>query len=440
MNKIFGTMAISFGMLLAANAVEISTVSLYQPSGKRTANIDYTLSAPPAIVLIDIQTNSVDELGAVNWASVGEERLSTLDGDVNGVVSGASGRATWKPRQDFEGFPDFTNNVRAVVKAYPLLDPPEVLVVNLEDGTHRYYDSLDELPDGGISNALYRLDRLVLRRIHAAGVPFRMGMGWEQQYNTTVTNSTAHTVTLTKDFYIGVFELTIGQYNRVTGNNFWYSRWTFAGTEGNPSNTVPMTITYNDLRGSSSGAGWPNANRAVAHAVDEGSFLYKLRNLVGNRFLFDLPTEAQWEFACRAGTYTTLPSGVETKASEYTDANVAAIACYYYNGRYNNAANNGPTNTMAFAANNFGLYDMIGNVREWCLDWYAGIFDHTPAVEPTGPTTGTSRVNRGGGWVDSSVWCTSGRRGSTVPGRCASGSGDVNIDIGARICVTIEGN
>ena len=437
MMKILNASAISFGMSLAAVAVEVSAVSLYQPSGTRTVNIDYTLSAPPAIVRVDIQTNSVDELGNAVWASVGEDRTSTLAGDVDCVVSNSSGRVTWKPRKDFEGFPDFTNNVRAVVKAHPLLDPPEVLVVNLEDGSCKYYDSLDELP-GSISNPVYRLDKLVLRRIHAAGVPFRMGMGWEQQYNTSVTHSTTHMVTLTKDFYIGVFELTIGQYNRVTGNNFWNSRWTFAGTDGNPSNTVPMTITYNGLRGSSSGAGWPNVDPAVAHSVDDNSFLGKLRKKVGGRFLFDLPTDAQWEFACRAGTYTTLPSGVETKASEYTDANVAAIACYYYNGRYSNPSNSGPTNTMAFAANNFGLYDMIGNVREWCLDWYAPITTHDPAVDPVGPATGTSRVNRGGGWVDSSTVCTSGRRAATVPGRGASGSGDVNVDLGARICLTIE--
>ena len=439
MKKILNASAISFGMSLAAVAVEISTVGLYQPSGTRTANIDYTLSAPPAIVRIDIQTNSVDELGNAVWTSVGENRMSTLEGDVDCVVSNSSGRATWKPRQDFEGFPSFTNNVRAVVKAYPLLDPPEVLVVNLEDGSSKYYDSLDELP-GSISNSVYRLDWLVLRRIHAAGVPFRMGMGWEQQYNASIANSITHTVTLTKDFYIGVFELTIGQYNRVTGNNYWNTRWPFSGTEGNPTNTVPMTITYNGLRGSASGAGWPNADPSVAHAVDSGSFLYALRNLAGNRFLFDLPTDAQWEFACRAGTCTTLPSGVETKANEVTDVNVAAIGCYYYNGRYQMSVtgNTGPTNTMAYAANNFGLYDMIGNVREWCLDWYEAITTHDPAVDPVGPSTGTTRVNRGGSWVDSSSFCTSGRRASTVPNRSAAGSADIYVDIGARICLTIE--
>ena len=141
---------------------------------------------------------------------------------------------------------------------------------------------LAEPPSGGFNVSDYNTTRIVLKGIEAGS--FIMG---ENQ------NDEAHRVTLTKPFYIGLFEVTKKQYQLVMG-----------GDAPNPSaNMLPVeTISYVTIRGSSNGLKWPASN-----AVDDNSFLGKLRARTG--LDFDLPTEAQWEYACRAGTTTTYSYG-----------------------------------------------------------------------------------------------------------------------------------
>lgn len=230
---------------------------------------------------------------------------------------------------------------------------------------------LSVLPSGGWTDE-YKTTKLVLRRIPAG--TFVMG---DDQSDEN------HRVTLTKPFYMGVFEVTQKQWELVMGE------WPGSSS---PSpywrgDTYPAhDVSYDDIRGSLLGAQWP-----ASVAVDVSSFLGQLRTKTG--LDFDLPTEAQWEFACRAGTTTTYYWG---------DAMDGAYA--WYDGNIGTTARSVGTRLP----NAWGLYDMIGNVCEWCRDGYDGTLDYW--TDPLGSASGSSRVLRGGGRFSDSYGCTSSFR------------------------------
>ena len=129
-----------------------------------------------------------------------------------------------------------------------------------------------EPPNGGFNVSEYKTTKLVLKCIEAGS--FKMGGSYD--------------VTLTKPFYCGLFEVTQRQWELVTGSN------PCSSTSYGNGNSYPVHyVSYNMIRGSSAGAGWPSSS-----AVDASSFLGKLR--ARTDLDFDLPTEAQWEYACRA--------------------------------------------------------------------------------------------------------------------------------------------
>ena len=164
-------------------------------------------------------------------------------------------------------------------------------------------------------------------------------------------------------------------------------------------------VTYNMIRGSSAGAMWPASN-----SVDANSFLGKLRAKTGVEF--DLPTEAQWEYACRAGTTTALNSGKDLTAWE-SCTNMAEVGRYNYNGGQDYShwcdPSAGTANGGSYRPNAWGLYDMHGNVWEWCLDWYE---TKGPAAvtDPKGDSFGSGRVLRGGSWNYAAAYCRSAKR------------------------------
>ena len=144
------------------------------------------------------------------------------------------------------------------------------------------------------------------------------------------------------------------------------------------------------IRGTSNGARWP-----LSSAVDSSSFMGKLRVRTG--LDFDLPTDAQWEYACRAGTTTT-----------YSYGNSANENYMWYSSNSNSKSH--PVGSKN--ANPWGLYDMHGNVWEWCLDWYGTLAYGT---DPKGSSSGTARVNRGGSWNAYADVCISSYRGNGTP-------------------------
>ena len=157
------------------------------------------------------------------------------------------------------------------------------------------------------------------------------------------------------------------------------------------------------IRGSTSnqGGGWP----VCSHNVDSLSFMGLLQTKTG--LIFDLPTEAQWEYACRAGTNTRYNSGKE---------NIAEIARKESNQAEGKGGfTSGTTTVGSYLPNAWGLYDMHGNVNEWCLDWYAR-YNVNLYENPVGPENGTRRVVRGGGWYGNSGQYRSAYRARLNPG------------------------
>jgi formylglycine-generating enzyme required for sulfatase activity len=257
----------------------------------------------------------------------------------------------------------------------------------------------NEAPD--LTNYNCRSKELWLRRIPAG--TFTMGSPTDEVGR--FSNETQHQVTLTQDFFIGIFECTQAQWSRVMGSNPSDSYYSGAY---HPVDKV----SYDMIRGSSSegGAGWPRAG----HVVDATSFMGKLRAKTG--LMFDLPTSAQWEYACRAGTTTALNSG-KNLTSASSDIAMSEVGCY----RYKDGYRNGHMEVGSYLPNAWGLYDMHGNVQEWCLDWYIKP-DSTSAGDPVGPTTGTYRILRGGCFWHEAENCRSAR----ISYDSSSGNGNFN--------------
>ncbi len=275
------------------------------------------------------------------------------------------------------------------------------LVINLETWQYRYTDNKPNL-----DNDTCRTTELWLRQIPAG--TFMMGSPEDELGRSN--REVQHKVTLTKPFYIGVFECTQEQWEHVMGdrpsnfnNNDYYA-------------TRPVeAISFDMIRGADTGAGWPENG----HAVDASSFMGKLQAKTG--LVFDLPTEAQWEYACRAGTTTSLNSGKNVEHELEEDANMAEVGRYIHNGGEegwedsNCDTTYGTAKVGSYLPNNWGLYDMHGNMAEYCLDWWDGstAYSSSAVTDPVGDTTGTYRVVRGGG-VDlghgGALDCRSARR------------------------------
>ena len=254
---------------------------------------------------------------------------------------------------------------------------------------------ISSIPDGSWSQE-YKTAMLVLRRIEAGS--FYMGSSSSElgrdSSNANITDETRHKVTLTKPFYIGVFEVTQKQYELVKGDN-------------------PTGNGYGDARPVANVKYWEHA-RCYRQMGDTDSFISRIRSRTGLNF--DLPTEAQWEYACRAGTTTSVNNG-KNITNTASDSNMSLVARYVYNKSSGVGGYNGHTTVGSYAPNAWGLYDMHGNVAEWCIDFY-GRFTSESVTDPTGANLSdvdAAHVCRGGCYEDSASNCRSASRGREKP-------------------------
>ena len=250
------------------------------------------------------------------------------------------------------------------------------LVIDLSGGTSATSYPVTTLaapPEGGWTDE-YKTTKLVLRVIEAGS--FKM--------------SGSYDVTISKPFCMGVFEVTQKQYQLVMGSN--PSSYT--------GDARPVeTISWNTIRGDSSTYNWPSNQ-----TVDANSFMGKLRAKTG--LDIDLPTEAQWEYTCRAGTTSSYNNGGDSEADLKTLGR--------YSGNQSDGRGGCPEHTKvgSYLPNAWGLYDMHGNVWEWCLDWYS---DLTSSTNPVGPSSGLYRVKRGGSCYNNADACASSYRYRDTP-------------------------
>ncbi len=381
-------LALLAGSAAYAARPSIGTVVVGQDPVTRMVTVDYTLANGPAVVTMDVRTNGV---------SVGGRNLRRMAGDVNRKVATAAGQITWMPEDGLlaDGRVEIAAT-NVVVTAWALDAPPDYMVADLcFTSTVKFYPSAEALPED-VTNDMFKTDFLVMRKIPANGVIWRMGSP------TTVAqrqdNETPHYVKFTNDYYIGVFEVTQRQYERVFGSptsSGANCHWTFTNVTDWACRPIEG-IKWDYLRGSQNG--WPDKMHDNSPSFGPGKF----RSFTG--IAFDLPTEAQWEYACRAGTGTVWYDG----KNSYVKANFEKLAWYDENA----AEGYGEAQTHPVGMkkpNAWGLYDMYGNVQEWCLDWYETPYSVDDAeanlvVDPTGPaadynadgTINYRRIARGG--------------------------------------------
>ncbi len=307
------------------------------------------------------------------------------DGVKTPVPPGGPYHIVWDASKDAPNL----NTTAFVASLYAFHD---YLVINLKKGRFEFRDNGPDLSDDTC-----RTEELWLRYIPAG--TFIMGSPkdeWRRDYDET-----QHPVTLTQSYWIGIFEVTQKQYELIMGSNPSFYK----------GETRPVEcVSYSDIRGLNVGLTWPSGG----HTVDADSFLGKLRVKTG--LAFDLPTEAQWENACRAGTTTPLNSG-RNMATTNQCPNMAEVGRYHYNQADGKGGYGEHTKVGSYFPNRWGLYDMHGNVGETCLDWWQGNYSSAAVADPLGGKAGRYRVRRGGYWGGDPRDCRSANRDTSGPDR-----------------------
>lgn len=403
------------GALFAASVYampEVTQVKMSQASDSRLVTITYTLSESPAVITLDVQTNNAEGV----WTSIGGAAVANAQGDVWKKVTATSGTITWRPDLSWPGHKITDKGARAVVTAWDLGNTPDYMIVDIsaaaKPDTQRYYPGADFVP-GGITNDLYKTTMLPMRKIIAKDITWTMGSVAEEGRSA---NESTHQVTLDSNYYIGVYEISQSQFMSVATNGTYKRKPYF--TSGGA--TRPMEgVTFNDIRAAAPGSTANGSAHKSAYfypnAPHESSFLGLLRSKTG--IDFDLPSEAQWEFACRAGH----------GEGKFGDGSLISAENAYRLGRcsghpdltykywqggddYVKAArvldtSYGTDYIGDHAPNDWGLYDMYGNVKEACLDWYQadiGAYNGAVNVNPDNTaqcrdgTAGAKIVHRGG--------------------------------------------
>ena len=357
----------------------------------------YTLSED-AVVTADVLTNGV---------TVGGLALTAIGGDVNRKVSATSGdevrSVQWIADASFEGQSLSGENVQVNLTAWARETPPDYMVVDLLAPSNvMYYASESALP-GGVQDRRYKSEKMLFRKISAKGVHWVMGIGANQTISSTYYKNVAlrHKVQLTHDYYFGVYQVTEAQ-KRIIEKVDRSAQTTFILDERLPE----TSLSYYYLRGSGAENDWPQFNEDGAfdaeksHRVSPNCLIDRLRQHTGLAFI-DLPTEAQWEFAARAGSSALLPNN-----ESFTKANTIRYArcSQTLNEPDCEGLTYGGATVGTYLPNAWGIYNVVGNGLEWCLDRWerwdqcgpnGGPIDpFAEQVDPVGSRTSTLRVAR----------------------------------------------
>ena len=374
----------------------ISNVSA-SPRQNGDVRVRYTLDAEPAVVTFALYDRT-------SGAKLDESRYNVTAGAVNRLVQPGAAKFLFTNETGVD-----PANLDVRVRAWPTNCPPDYLVVNLadKDAAPAYYVNTNAMPFA-VTDAMCKTTHLVMRKIPAANVEFRLGSPDDAFGHTVGLAENLRWAILSEDYYLGIYPVTYAQnnyaqagYNKVCDFGHWSSD-TFKDIRRDdwPVDRIQFCTLRNYMHesgcpGTANAAFtdykyWPrdgfelNTNKTTKCVCTQypGTFtpyLYAWRQNFG--FCFDLPTSAQWEFACRAGT---LGPGYWTRpVAQYKNALVVntqgTTNCNWY-AELNDYAwnvNNSFDETVGTHVphavglkkpNPFGLYDMLGNVAEFCRD------------------------------------------------------------------------
>ena len=200
-----------------------------------------------------------------------------------------------------------------------------------------------------------------------------------------------HSVTLTKDYYMCETEVTQALWYAVMGLSPTSDGYKWNSTYGLGDDNPAYLISYEDCQ-------------SFLSALNS-----KLSSQLGSGEHFRFPTEAEWEFAVKGGN--------KSMGYTYSGSNTIGDVAWYYNNSFalgSSNANFGTHPVKTKSPNELGLYDMSGNLCEWCYDWY-GYYSSSAQTDPTGATSGSYRVERGGGWGSNASFCRVANRSSSSP-------------------------
>ena len=351
----------------------------------------------PAIVTFDVLTNGV---------SIGGRNLRYCVGDVNKYVPAGEHSLTWRPDKAWPGQKITDGSVQFAVTAWATNAPPDYMALDLEiNGRITFYPSEGALPYD-VTNNVYRTSQMLFRKCPAAGVTWRIGSPVTEDKRVAARES-PHSVSFTEDYYIGVYPLTQGQYKHVNAHRTVSVTYTSNYADSPDSPLYPFCgLNMNDIRGRiSEGINWHAGNQSLT--VTSESICGLLRTMGANAVDFDIPTEAQWEYACRAGEGAAYSNGSNSDMSDL--------------GWYDGNSDGVPHPVGMKKSNAWGIYDMHGLVSEWCRDWRFWAYETLEqTIDPPGSSEAQSktemgmndvfRIMRGGSFRDDKQICRSARR------------------------------
>lgn len=360
-----------FASAIAFAAPVVSDVTVSVDTVRRTTTVDYSLNET-AVVTFDVQTNGV---------SIGGVYLQGAVGDVSRKIAHGARKIVWCWPKGADRLA-LSADAEVVVTAWPLDNLPDYIVCDLcaQKGLF-FYANAESIP-GGIGDDRYKTDYLVIRRIPAKGVVWKMGSP-DSEDGRVVNAETQHRVTFTNDYYMAVYETTQRQFERIMGMKAYETTLFSLSVTNAPTFPMDGLLHWHNLRGSAPSESWTPPN-----VVPRGGRPNLVLGMISSKtgFTFDMPTDAEWEYACRAGDGAAHYDGTDDAST------IDELAWHSGNsgGKIHPVGLKQP--------NRWGLYDMYGNVVERCLDWYTTnvfVSDDHVSTNPPGPAYADPNVSGG---------------------------------------------
>jgi formylglycine-generating enzyme required for sulfatase activity len=320
-------------------------------------------------VIEGLKGEARNKRGEVTWSSLADHVIDSVSEDVPKLIGGG---AKQTPEQKLN-----------LTGKSPLLIAP---------GTEKVVKSWGKEVENSIGMKLVRIPKGT----------FTMGSPADEVWRDPFAGSEQqHEVEITKDFWMGVHEVTQAQYQKIMGKN--------------PSSFSASGSGQGRVKGMDTGD-FPVESVSYENAVEFCRKLSAREKEAGRQYR--LPSEAEWEYSCRGGASS-------YQVFHFGNSLSSAQANFDGNWPYG-GAENGPyllrtEKVGSYAKNRFGLYDMHGNVAEWCSDWYAkDYYGKSPRRDPQGPSKGSDRVIRGGGYSDQAWYCRQAFRDRLEPANRSS--------------------